>query len=214
MQNPALPDHSLSMSQQQGWSRYAGLGLAAVLNIGLIAALASGLGVKIGTYTPPILKMRVIEPQTNKPQVIPPPNPTMERVPKVAQVPVPIIQVAPDAMQQTLQVQPEQQQQQQLPAQAADAAASGLTNTHTTPPYPPTAFRLGQQGTTVLAITVAADGAVSDAQIVASSGFPELDQAAVSWVKEHWRYKPAMQGGAAVPSRTQAAVKFNLRDAH
>jgi outer membrane biosynthesis protein TonB len=47
-----------------------------------------------------------------------------------------------------------------------------------------------------------------------SSGFPELDQAAVAWVVSHWKYKPAVQGGVTVTSQSQAAVRFDLKQAN
>jgi protein TonB len=211
MNHPALMTHSPLAQSSAGWRRYAGIGLAVTLNGVLVWALASGLAVKLTKYVPPVLQMKVIEtPQAQPKQVTPPPTPKVEKVLPTEQVPEPVIQIAPDPAAQTIQVPA----QQTPPVQPVDASASGLTNTHTTPPYPPMARRLSQQGTVILAITVAADGSVSAAQIATSSGFPELDQAALNWVKAHWRYKPAMQGGVAVPSTTQAAVKFDLRQAH
>lgn len=210
MNNPALMVHTPLAEQNAGWRRYAGIGLAVALNGVLVWALANGLAIKLTKYVPPVLQMKVIDtPQSQPKQETPPPQPQMEKVIPTQTVPPPVIQIAPAPDAQTIQVQPQQQQ----PVQPVDASASGLTNTHTTPPYPPTARRLGQQGTVILAITVGADGAVSAAQVETSSGFPELDQAAVDWVKAHWRYKPAMQGGAAVPSATKAAVKFDLKQA-
>lgn len=209
MNNPALTFRPALAQESAGWRRYAGIGLAVALNGVLVWALASGLAIKLTKYVPPVLHMKVIDtPQTQQKPVPPPPTPQVERVLPTEQTPEPVIQIAPDPSAQTIQVQPQQQ-----PAQAVDASALGLTNTHTTPPYPPMARRLGQQGTVILSITVAADGSVSAAQIATSSGIPELDQAALEWVKGHWRYKPAMQGGVAVPSTTQAAVKFDLKQA-
>ena len=209
MNNPALTFRPALAQESAGWRRYAGIGLAVALNGVLVWALASGLAIKLTKYVPPVLQMKVNDtPQTQQKPVPPPPTPQVEKVLPTEQTPEPVIQIAPDPSAQTIQVQPQQQ-----PAQAVDASALGLTNTHTTPPYPPMARRLGQQGTVILSITVAADGSVSAAQIATSSGIPELDQAALEWVKGHWRYKPAMQGGVAVPSTTQAAVKFDLKQA-
>ena len=209
MNNPALTFRPALAQESAGWRRYAGIGLAVALNGVLVWALASGLAIKLTKYVPPVLQMKVIDtPQTQQKPVPPPPTPQVEKVLPTEQTPEPVIQIAPDPSAQTIQVQPQQQS-----AQAVDASALGLTNTHTTPPYPPMARRLGQQGTVILSITVAADGSVSAAQIATSSGIPELDQAALEWVKGHWRYKPAMQGGVAVPSTTQAAVKFDLKQA-
>lgn len=210
MNNPALAFHTPAPQANTGWGRYIGISLTLALNGVLLWALANGLATKITTYVPAVLETKVIDTPPAQPKpVTPPPSPQIEKVLPTEQTPEPVIQIAPDTDAQTIQVQP----QQQVPMQA-DASASGVTNTHTTPPYPPVARRLGEQGTVILAITVAADGSVSAAQIATSSGVPELDQAALNWVKAHWRYKPAMQGGVAVPSSTQAAVKFDLKQAH
>ncbi|HEV2652755.1 MAG TPA: energy transducer TonB [Rhizomicrobium sp.] len=96
---------------------------------------------------------------------------------------------------------------------AADSGPASLTNTHTTPPYPQDARSASHQGTVLLTITVGPQGDVMNAVVAQSSGFTELDQAAVSWVIGHWKYKPATQGGVPMTSTTQAAVKFDLKQA-
>ena len=64
-----------------------------------------------------------------------------------------------------------------------------------------------------LQMVISAQGTVTSATVLQSSGFADLDQAAVAWVQQHWRYKPAMQNGTAVPSQAQAAVIFALKNA-
>ncbi len=210
MNNSALAFHTPLEQTNIGWRRYAGIGLAFALNGVLIWALASGLAIKLTKYVPPVLETKVIDtPQAQPKPETPPPSPPLEKVIPTEQTPEPVIQIAPDQNAQTIQVQPQPEQ----PVQQTDSSASGMSSTHTTPPYPPMARRLSQQGTVILSITVAADGSVSAAQVATSSGIPELDETAVSWVKAHWRYKPAIQGGVAVPSNTQAAVKFDLKQA-
>jgi protein TonB len=85
-----------------------------------------------------------------------------------------------------------------------------LFSTHTTPPYPLLQRRLGNEGNVELRLTIDADGEVTDAAIVRSSGYDELDRAAASWVRAHWRYLPALQNGLAVASTTNALVTFRL----
>ncbi|HEY2034911.1 MAG TPA: energy transducer TonB [Rhizomicrobium sp.] len=209
MNNPALAFHTSIENTNTRWRRYAGISLAALLNGVLIWALASGLNIQVTKYVEPIFHTKMIDQAKVQPQPVPlPPTPQFQKTIRTEQIPEPHLKFAPDQNAQTITVQPQQQPQVQ---QQPDRSASGLTTTHTTPPYPAVARRLDQQGTVVLSITVAADGSVSAAQVATSSGVPELDQAALDWVKAHWRYKPAMQGGAAVPSTTQAAVKFDLK---
>jgi protein TonB len=97
------------------------------------------------------------------------------------------------------------------PTPIADSGASGVMNTHTTPPYPPLANKMSHQGTVLLQIVVTAQGDVASATVTNTSGFEELDQAAIAWVVAHWKYKPAIQNGLPIPSQTSAAVKFDLK---
>jgi len=54
--------------------------------------------------------------------------------------------------------------------------------------YPPVAVRLNHQGEAELSFTIAADGSVKDVKVTKSTGYDELDQAAVACVSEfrHW----------------------------
>jgi len=61
-----------------------------------------------------------------------------------------------------------------------------------------------------LRIAIDEQGNATAAEVETSSGYQELDSAAIAWVKAHWRYQPAMQGGRAVSSATEAVVTFRL----
>lgn len=89
-------------------------------------------------------------------------------------------------------------------------AAVGIISTHTVPPYPPIARRMGAQGKVTLRLTVSPQGRVVLADIVTTSGRDELDQAAQQWIVAHWTYKPALENGVAVGSRVLVTVNFNL----
>jgi protein TonB len=77
------------------------------------------------------------------------------------------------------------------------------------PTYPSDAVRLQQHGRVTLRLHVTADGHVADAEIAISSGFPQLDQAALSSIAE-WRFRPAEQGGKPVPDVIEMAVEFRI----
>jgi len=70
--------------------------------------------------------------------------------------------------------------------------------------------RLGYQGSVLLDIVIGADGRVTSASVIGSSGHSRLDEAARTWVVGHWRYKPATQNGKLVTSRERVRVVFNL----
>jgi protein TonB len=88
--------------------------------------------------------------------------------------------------------------------------AIGILSTHTVPPYPPIARRIGAEGKATLRLTVSADGRVTQADVESSSGRDELDQAARQWIMAHWAYKPALENGVPLVSHVLATVTFSL----
>src|SRR5579871_4233736 len=185
------PHHELLVARRPMTSqRLMGYGLAGLVNLGLVWMLIDGLALHYIKKPPPELKATVIEQPQQQPEVQQPvPQNTIQQ--KVA----PVAPAAP--VQQAV----------------APTRASGISSTHTTPPYPPDAKRNGQEGTVVLHILISAQGEVTSATVSKSSGVPELDQAAVDWVVKHWKYKPASENGTAVASASDAQVVFNLKNA-
>jgi protein TonB len=193
-------------------TRYTGIAFAALINGVAIWAILNGLNFHPNPPPPPDTTIHILKPDALPTPTTKPPQPVFLRptMPTTPVVPQPII-----PMQQPDQtpINVTTQQQQPTTPQVPDSAASGMTETHTTPPYPADARNLSQQGTVTLALTIDATGAVTNAQVKASSGYPDLDQTAVNWVIAHWRYKPAIQSGVPVASTSLAAVKFDLRQA-
>ena len=64
------------------------------------------------------------------------------------------------------------------------------------PPYPALSKRLNEQGKTTVKVLIGANGLPQRAEIVRSSGFERLDQAALATVMR-WRYVPGKRGGVA-----------------
>ena len=209
-----LPKHEILSARPSGMSsrRAMTLGGVALLHVGAVFVLITGMAGQIVKAIPQDLTVvDIVDNQTPpKPVTMPtPPKMVQPTTPTDPTITPPDIQVAPDPTSTPISVA-------MTPTNTAptpDTAASGLSNTHSTPPYPVAARTAGHQGTVTLQMTVGPNGDVTGATIVTSSGFPELDQAAVAWVVNHWKYKPAVQGGVAVTSTTQAAVKFDLQQA-
>ncbi len=78
------------------------------------------------------------------------------------------------------------------------------------PVYPPEAQRYGQQGTVVLMIRVSPMGLAEGAEVVASSGYRSLDQAAVDAVLT-WRFRPAIQDGRAIRFEMPMRIVFAMK---
>ena len=96
----------------------------------------------------------------------------------------------------------------------ADRAPVSIVATHTAPPYPPIARRLGVEGKVTLRLAVTAEGRVTQADIVTSSGRDDLDQTAQTWIVAHWTYKPALANGVPAAGHTLATVVFSLINEH
>lgn len=82
--------------------------------------------------------------------------------------------------------------------------------TNPLPPYPLVARRLGMEGVVLLEVVVAPDGRAADVRVGRSSGFPALDQSALTTVRERWRFIPARRDGVPVESRVTVPIRFRL----
>ena len=78
------------------------------------------------------------------------------------------------------------------------------------PVYPKGARQRGEQGEVTLEIRVNAEGSVDEVKVVASSGFPELDAAALKAAKAA-KFTPARSGRDAVASTARLKLNFKLK---
>lgn len=78
------------------------------------------------------------------------------------------------------------------------------------PPYSARMIREGNQGNIDLEIYVLANGRVGDARVIKSTGFEELDRAALAEAKRNWRLLPATRDGVAIPQWHRLRVTFKL----
>ena len=165
--------------------RLVGLGLVLLLHVVLITALVRALSHRSIDLLQSPIEARIIAvappPEPAKPPPPPPP-------PKVAPPPRPFVPPPEVA----------------LPS--APAGATAITGSGNAPPsvdrgqsrdpeYPAAARRAGEQGSTVLQVLVDTDGRVVDARIAQSSGFADLDRAALDGIKSDYRFLPGMIDG-------------------
>ena len=78
------------------------------------------------------------------------------------------------------------------------------------PDYPKGARQRGEQGDVVVEMLVNAEGRVDEASVVTSSGFPELDEAALRAVRAA-RFTPAKSGRESVASSARITLTFKLK---
>lgn len=81
--------------------------------------------------------------------------------------------------------------------------------TNRAPAYPETALRRGEQGRVMLRVSVSTDGRPLEVEVAQTSGYPSLDAAALSAVRQ-WRFVPAMQAGTAVAAMAEVPVRFRI----
>jgi protein TonB len=79
------------------------------------------------------------------------------------------------------------------------------------PDYPAESRRRGEEGVVRLRLHVSAEGRVEQADVLASSGHPTLDRAALAAARR-WRFRPANQAGVPVAATLATAVHFRLTD--
>lgn len=79
------------------------------------------------------------------------------------------------------------------------------------PSYPRISRRRGEEGTVILRMQVLADGNAGRVDILQSSGFQRLDDAAVKGAAKTM-FQPALQSGRPIESTTELTYTFRLTD--
>ena len=171
----------------------------------------------------------VLRPEPVEPPPVPiePPTPLPQVAPPKIVVPRVDVEVPPPPLDNPVQAtttevppvqQPAQPMQAELPAKpvtpstntgamrsAVLADASGCVK----PNYPAASARNGDAGTVTLALLVGADGRVTSSRIQKSSGFRELDRAAVNALSQ-CQFKPATNNGVPEAGWGQIAYVWTL----
>lgn len=212
------PFHAMSGRKEMTPERIVGIGFVGLLHIVAIWAIMNGLGQKFyhAVIQPDITL--IIPTSVDRP---PPPKPHTSDLPHLD---VPLVTDERPVAPPPIVVQEDQHQPPAKPGgtvadagpaapPAPDTFVAGVMSTHTIPPYPLLASRLGEHGKVQLHLAISAQGAVTSADVVQSSGFADLDQAAIKWVIANWKYKPATRAGSPVAGSTDAIVVFSLKNA-
>ena len=77
------------------------------------------------------------------------------------------------------------------------------------PPYPPLAKQMRQEGIVMLSVDVNKEGAPINIEIIKSSGYRLLDQAALKAVR-YWKFQPGSIGNIPVESMVTVPIRFRL----
>lgn len=171
----------------------------------------------------PVPEMRPPEPEPPpEPEILKelPPDPAAVQLPEPAEE-RPLMETPPKADEPPKET--EREERPRPPAEAAVASAESApaprqarvdapprTRQAIKPKYPPGAQERGEQGDVTLEFVVTAEGTVGEVRVVQSSGFRELDDAAVGAVKKA-RFVPAKRGRRAVESTARLKLTYRLR---
>jgi periplasmic protein TonB len=204
------PFHSMRIVPGKGFTpqKAAGLAAAVVLQIVFVWALISGLAATLIEKIPQELKVAV-EQEKVQPKPPPPPPPQVD-LPPPPSVPPPAINIEAPQSASPITVTTKPPPPAPPPTHTAVSTPVSIGRPHVcTQNYPETSVRLNEEGTTLLSFKVMTDGSVSGVSVAKSSGYPRLDEAAISCAGK-WRYKPASEDGTPVEKEWQANVQWKL----
>jgi TonB family protein len=91
---------------------------------------------------------------------------------------------------------------------ATEAASEKRIISTPAPPFPPSAIRQGHEGTVTVRVKLNADGDPVDVSVEKSSGYSELDAAAVKGAY-NWRFRPRVVDGRNMEDTVVAPVTFS-----
>ena len=189
-------------------------GIVVVMIIALHAfvlwALVSGMAHKIVQVVAPNIEADIVDEVKKEDEPPPPPPPEMERPPVEVPPPEVSIDLPMETNTTALQDITDKPPPPAPPPPPRVAGSPAKMKSAVDPDqyYPPGAKRREEQGSPVVQACVGANGRlVREPVITETSGFPELDGAAVKVAKAN-RYMPAMEGGTALP---ESCVKFKVK---
>jgi len=189
-------------------------GIVVVIIIGLHVLVAwglmSGLARKVVEVLAPPIEADIVEEVKQDDQPPPPPPPEMERPP--VEVPPPEVSIdMPMETNTTAIVDVTDKTPPPAPPPPPRVAAVGAKMSRMANPddyYPPGSIRREEQGSPVVQACVGPNGRLLREPVVTdTSGFPDLDGAAIKVAKAN-RYTPAAENGSAVP---ESCIKFKVK---
>jgi protein TonB len=77
------------------------------------------------------------------------------------------------------------------------------------PEYPFASRQRGDQGVVTVRLGISSTGEVTEVEVIATSGYPALDDSARRAV-QRWRFRPAMRDGLPIPGSIRTAIHFRL----
>jgi len=189
-----------------------GVVAAAIVALHVLAAwgFASGLATRAIEALAPPIEADIVEEKVQDEEPPPPPPPEMERPP--VEVPPPEVTIDLPMETNTTAIQ-DVTDKTPPPAPPPPPRIAGSPAKMTRPVnpddyYPPGSIRREEQGSPVVQACVGSNGRlVRDPVVTDTSGFPDLDSAAVK-VAKATRYAAGTENGSALP---ESCIKFKVK---
>ena len=189
-----------------------GVVAAAIVALHVLAAwgFASGLATRAIEALAPPIEADIVEEKIKDEEPPPPPPPEMERPP--VEVPPPEVSIDLPMETNTTAIQ-DVTDRAPPPAPPPPPRVAGSPAKMTRPVnpddyYPPGSIRREEQGSPVVQACVGSNGRlVRDPVVTDTSGFPDLDSAAVK-VAKATRYAAGTENGSALP---ESCIKFKVK---
>ncbi|MDE1149489.1 MAG: TonB family protein [Azospirillaceae bacterium] len=214
-------------SKQSSNSRLIGIVATVLIQAGLVYALVNGLANKVVEVVKGPVETKIIEeikPDTPPPPPPPPPpHVDVQPPPFQPEVEVQIDNPPPPPIAVTTSTRPPTPTPptQAVVAPAAPPAPPAVNvklDTSTfqryQPEYPQASIRLSEEGRVEFSAYCDADGRITEAKILKTSGSERLDNAVLKQAAAgRWKCTSAQQDGKAVPAWGNFAYRFQLKDA-
>jgi len=194
------------------------MGMVAGLHVAVLFVIARSLGIGAPTEVPPPMVTEIYE-ETRPPEEVPRiPEPDVTTTRESVVLPlVPVDQMAFESQDVITGPPPDAVfDNDPPPITPPQVQMVGVRpDPHyplSKPQYSARMIREGNQGTIDVEVYVMPNGRVADARVVKSTGFAELDLAAIAEAKRNWRLLPATRDGVPFAQWHRLRVTFKLNE--
>ena len=180
--------------------RYVAIGIVGLMHIVVVVTLADGTRMRIPPSVRHELQVALLSPNFVPAEPLAPPLDWTFASPEDVLVPEPQITITPD----------QEAGEGIVAAGVTQKLAPRLDPSHVNamPELPRTLGGIVGAIALKLRILVLPDGSVGDTQVVRSTGQRDIDELAVNWVRNTWRYLPASANGKPMAAWTTIIVRF------
>jgi protein TonB len=190
------------------------MGLVAAIHVGVLFAIAQSLGIT-SISVEPVTEATFID--KTKPPIDPPRIPDPVIVPTEGGILIPR-ELTPEDFERDpiIEEPPLTTGTEEVPTGSAVVQPEIIgvrqdpRRPLSKPQYSPLMIREGNQGTIEIEVFVLPNGRVGDARVAKSTGFAELDLAAIAEAKRNWRLLPATRDGVAIAQWHRLRVTYRL----